>query len=271
MAGGKYVTARTSRPKLWVWANLVDGMAEAFSRVLHLSFSLPPLSPLSIHSKFRKCSMCDWGKVQLLVRFGTRGNSWTGHVTDVRIRRFTTGQLTTTGSASSSSRSTSCVRFVSTAEFRHEEGLVPVMKVYLNQEIYLLIPSKHFSDFCLRIWTISNYLHGLWNLTAKYSIHMDSPIISTLSRINPIPRVDTHFFEIYPNIELPRKILEWYPPGRRRKGRPRNSWMQEVTTRMRESGELETWNASTDRGRERKLIYLRHRNMWKHDTLYINK
>ena len=35
---------------------------------------------------------------------------------------------------------------------------------------------------------------------------------------------------------LPRRILEWCPPGRRRKGRPRNSWMQEVTTGMREWG-----------------------------------
>jgi hypothetical protein len=34
---------------------------------------------------------------------------------------------------------------------------------------------------------------------------------------------------------LPRNILEWCPPGRR-KGRPRNSWMQEVTTGMREKG-----------------------------------
>ena len=32
---------------------------------------------------------------------------------------------------------------------------------------------------------------------------------------------------------LPRRILEWCPHGRRRKGRPRNSWMQEVTTGMR--------------------------------------
>ena len=35
---------------------------------------------------------------------------------------------------------------------------------------------------------------------------------------------------------LPRRILEWCPPGRRRKGRPRNLWMQEVTTGMRERG-----------------------------------
>ena len=30
---------------------------------------------------------------------------------------------------------------------------------------------------------------------------------------------------------LPRKILEWCPQGR-----PRNSWIQEVTTGMREKG-----------------------------------
>jgi hypothetical protein len=35
---------------------------------------------------------------------------------------------------------------------------------------------------------------------------------------------------------LPRRILEWCPTGGRRKGRPRNSWMQEVTTGMRERG-----------------------------------
>ena len=51
---------------------------------------------------------------------------------------------------------------------------------------------------------------------------------------------------------LPRRISEWCPPGRRRNGRPRNSWMQEVTTGMRERGigDLE-WN---DREAWRKKI-----------------
>ena len=35
---------------------------------------------------------------------------------------------------------------------------------------------------------------------------------------------------------LPRRILEWCPPGRRRKGRPRKLWMQEVPTGVREGG-----------------------------------
>ena len=53
---------------------------------------------------------------------------------------------------------------------------------------------------------------------------------------------------------LPRRILEWCPPGRRRKGRPRNSWMQEIITGMREwgFGDLE-W---VDRERRRKKINL---------------
>ena len=35
---------------------------------------------------------------------------------------------------------------------------------------------------------------------------------------------------------LLRRSLEWFPPGRRRKEKPRNSWDQEVTTGMRERG-----------------------------------
>ena len=51
---------------------------------------------------------------------------------------------------------------------------------------------------------------------------------------------------------LPRKMLEWCPPGRRRRERPRNSWMQEVATGMRERGELTTWSGSTGRVGEGK-------------------
>ena len=35
---------------------------------------------------------------------------------------------------------------------------------------------------------------------------------------------------------LHRKTLEWCPPGRRIKGRPQNSCMQEVTTGIRNKG-----------------------------------
>ena len=39
---------------------------------------------------------------------------------------------------------------------------------------------------------------------------------------------------------LARKLLEWYPIGRKIKGRPRNSRMQKVTTGM--SGKMEKKN-----------------------------
>ena len=45
---------------------------------------------------------------------------------------------------------------------------------------------------------------------------------------------------------LPRNSLEYCPPGRRRKGGPRNSQMQKVATGMRE-GELTTWVGSTEK------------------------
>jgi hypothetical protein len=48
---------------------------------------------------------------------------------------------------------------------------------------------------------------------------------------------------------LPEKILEWCPPGRRGNGKPRSSWMQQVTTGM-ESRELTTWNGSTQKNGE---------------------
>ena len=46
---------------------------------------------------------------------------------------------------------------------------------------------------------------------------------------------------------LPGKILVWYPPGRRRRGRPRNSWIQEVTTGMRERERERIWQLGVDR------------------------
>ena len=43
-----------------------------------------------------------------------------------------------------------------------------------------------------------------------------------LNWYDQVPRMDGE--------RLPRKIVEWCPPGIRRRGRPRNSGMQEVTT-----------------------------------------
>jgi len=51
------------------------------------------------------------------------------------------------------------------------------------------------------------------------------------------------------------RILEWCPPGRRRKGRPQNVWILEVTTGMRERGidGLEWVDKEGWRKRDRKM------------------
>ena len=48
----------------------------------------------------------------------------------------------------------------------------------------------------------NNKHHGLWNPEDQCRINKGPPKISTLSRINPIPRIDTYFFKIYSNIVL---------------------------------------------------------------------
>ena len=60
---------------------------------------------------------------------------------------------------------------------------------------------------------------------------------------------------------FPRRILEWCPPESRRKGRPQNSWMQEVRTGMRETGIGVGRQRRVEKDGEGKQIYCRHRKM----------
>ena len=48
-----------------------------------------------------------------------------------------------------------------------------------------------------------NYLYFLRNPEVQCRIHKGSPIITILSRINPIPRIDTNLFKVHSNIVLP--------------------------------------------------------------------
>ena len=52
---------------------------------------------------------------------------------------------------------------------------------------------------------------------------------------------------------LPQRILEWHRPGSRSKERPWNSWMQEVTSRMKKMGNNMEW---IDREEWRRKIKL---------------
>ena len=57
----------------------------------------------------------------------------------------------------------------------------------------------------------NKYLHGLRNPEVQCRIQKNSPIILILSRINPIPRIDTNLFKVHSNIALPS--TPW-PPQR---------------------------------------------------------
>ena len=67
---------------------------------------------------------------------------------------------------------------------------------------------------------------------------------------------------------LPRKMWAWFPRGRRRKGRLCNSWMQEITTEMRENGINNKEWIDREEWRRKTLNTERCENI---ETLYINK
>ena len=43
-----------------------------------------------------------------------------------------------------------------------------------------------------------------------FETHNNSPVIPILRRMNPIPRIDTHFFKIHSNIVLPSTPMPSY-------------------------------------------------------------
>ena len=66
---------------------------------------------------------------------------------------------------------------------------------------------------------------------------------------------------------LPKEVMKWRPTGRRKRGRPKLTWAEEIRGLMGEKGLMEEdWN---DRSNWRKkIIYLSNGRwkMWKHRT-----
>ena len=51
---------------------------------------------------------------------------------------------------------------------------------------------------------------------------------------------------------LPKKVMKWSPPGRRKQGRPKLTWAEEIRGLMEEKGLMEEdWN---DRDKWKKII-----------------
>ena len=74
---------------------------------------------------------------------------------------------------------------------------------------------------CSRLETI-RYKMNIRNSVSNYMSYKQLNWHSLVRRIN--------------EERLPQKVVEWLPPARIRKGRPRNLLMQEVTSGMREKG-----------------------------------
>ena len=73
--------------------------------------------------------------------------------------------------------------------------------------------------------SVNAYIYALENPEVQCGIHNGSPKIHILSLVNPIPRIDTHFFKLYFKLSshlhlglpiglfpvgLPVKILQFY-------------------------------------------------------------
>jgi hypothetical protein len=68
-------------------------------------------------------------------------------------------------------------------------------------------------------------------------------------------------------VRLPKEVMKWCPPGRRKRGRPNLSWAEGIRGLMGEKGSMgKEWN---DRNNWRKkiiLLLIGRREMWKHCT-----
>ena len=68
----------------------------------------------------------------------------------------------------------------------------------------LLLQPEMYSLFQIEIIKVTCF--GLMNPEVQFQIHKGSPIIRISSRINRIPRIDTHFFKVHSDIVLPSTL-----------------------------------------------------------------
>ena len=83
----------------------------------------------------------------------------------------------------------------------------------------LHVPTRYAQDYKKVINKVIREKNNIKNLLLDYIRYKQLKWYGHLRRMN--------------EERLPKNILEWYPSGRRM-GRPRYSWMQEVTTGIRE-------------------------------------
>jgi hypothetical protein len=66
---------------------------------------------------------------------------------------------------------------------------------------------------------------------------------------------------------LPKEVMKWCPPGRRKLGRPKLSWVEGIRGLMGEKGLMEkTGMTEATGGRRYCNCQIGRRKMWKHCT-----
>ena len=64
------------------------------------------------------------------------------------------------------------------------------------------------------------------NTTVRGNMEMDKDIIDEVQRLQQVWYGHTVKMD---ETRLPKKILEWIPPGKRIQGRPRHRWRDDIT------------------------------------------
>jgi hypothetical protein len=66
---------------------------------------------------------------------------------------------------------------------------------------------------------------------------------------------------------LPKQVVKWSPPGRRKRGRPKLTWVEGIRGLMGEKGLVEEdWNDGDKWRKEILLVFNGRRKMWKRRT-----
>jgi hypothetical protein len=72
---------------------------------------------------------------------------------------------------------------------------------------------------------------------------------------------------------LPKEVMKWRPPGRRKRGRPKLTWAEDIRGLIGEKGLMEeNWNDRSNVEEEDTIIVNGSRKMGKHcTTITVNK
>ena len=90
-------------------------------------------------------------------------------------------------------------------KFLQKWKCLDIYKIVIVQDFLFISTSSYnvewkYTETESHNWT--HYLHDLRNPEVQCRVHKGSPIISILSRINPITRIDTYLFKVHSNIVL---------------------------------------------------------------------